>query len=54
MLTVSSIPFIGYDRDTKAWVFQDRAYNCGRELETEFRGVLPGGHAGNQDVAGGA
>ena len=40
MLTVSSIPFIGYDRDTKAWVFQDRAYNCGRELALNSEGFF--------------
>ncbi|XPV75167.1 MAG: toprim domain-containing protein [Desulfovibrio sp.] len=32
MKVVQSIPFVGYDKDTKAYIYQNHAYNSGKEI----------------------
>ena len=46
MRMVSSIPFVGYDDKTKAYVFQDRAYLNGKELEMNKDGYFDVGQNG--------
>lgn len=46
MLMVSSIPFVGYDHNTSAYVFQDHAYHNGRELELNRDGYFSVGANG--------
>lgn len=40
MLTVSCIPWVGYDRDTQAYVFQDHAFHKGREIPLNEHGYF--------------
>lgn len=40
MMVVSSIPYVGYDRDAKAYVFQEMAYHQGREIPLNDHGYF--------------
>ncbi|WP_347881043.1 toprim domain-containing protein [Pseudodesulfovibrio sp. S3-i] len=46
MKTVTSIPFVGYDRDTSAYVFQQAAYYNGREIKLNRDGYFQVGKTG--------
>lgn len=46
MKTVSSIPFVGYDDRTKAYVFQNHAYLKGREITLNRDGYFTVGQEG--------
>ncbi|WP_419787335.1 toprim domain-containing protein [Pseudodesulfovibrio sp.] len=46
MKMVSSIPFVGYDDNTKAYVFQDHAFYKGRELKLNRDGYFQVGQNG--------
>lgn len=46
MKTVTSIPFVGYDRDTGAYVFQQNAYHKGREIKLNRDGYFQVGKTG--------
>ncbi|ADU61450.1 MAG: toprim domain-containing protein [Pseudodesulfovibrio sp.] len=46
MLTVTSIPFVGYDRDSKAYVYQQAAYFNGREITLNRDGYFQVGKTG--------
>jgi len=40
MKMVQSIPFVGYDKDSKTYIFQDNAYNAGREVSLNRYGYF--------------
>ena len=44
MKRVTSLPFIGYDKEVNAWIFQDHAFHNGKRLELNKQGYfdLPG------------
>lgn len=46
MKTVQSVPFVGYDRDTKTYVYQQAAYNGGREIRLNRDGYFRIGNVG--------
>ena len=46
MKMVASIPFVGYDSNTKAYVFQDCAYHNGREIKLNGDGYFHVGQNG--------
>lgn len=46
MKMVASIPFVGYDDNTNAYVFQDRAYHNGREIMLNRDGYFHVGQNG--------
>lgn len=46
MKTVQSIPFVGYDRETRTYVFQQKAYNSGREIALNKDGHFQIGNIG--------
>jgi hypothetical protein len=40
ILQVKSIPFIGYDKASKAWIFQKHAFNNGQQIEINDNGYF--------------
>lgn len=50
MLTVSALPFIGYDRDCGAWIFQEHAWHNGRCLPVNEHGYYDIGGVGVKTV----
>lgn len=46
MKTVTALPFVGYDRDTHAYVFQQAAYHAGREIQRNNDGFFQIGKTG--------
>jgi hypothetical protein len=46
MLEVQSIPFIGYEKKSKAWVFHDNAFQTGRKVKLNEHGYFELGRQG--------
>lgn len=46
MLTVASLPYVGYDRDLQAYVYQNHAYHKGKEIELNEHGYFEVGRKG--------
>jgi len=46
MLEVQSIPFIGYEKKSKAWVFHDNAFQSGRKIKLNEHGYFELGQHG--------
>lgn len=40
LVTVSALPFVGYDPATKAYIFKDNAWHCGRRLAANDQGYF--------------
>ncbi|AMO55959.1 hypothetical protein GZ77_07350 [Endozoicomonas montiporae] len=40
MKRVTSLPFLGYDRDVNAWIFQDHAFQNGKKLNLNKQGYF--------------
>ncbi|EGY27641.1 putative phage protein [Desulfovibrio sp. A2] len=40
MTTVSALPFVGYDRESDAWIFQEHAWSKGRKLAVNKHGYF--------------
>lgn len=46
MLTVSALPFVGYDPSSSAWIFQNHAWHKGRKIERNPHGYFNIGRRG--------
>lgn len=40
LVTVSALPFVGYDPATKAYIFKDNAWHCGRRMASNDQGYF--------------
>lgn len=40
LVTVSALPFVGYDSNTKAYIFKDHAWHCGRRIGANDQGYF--------------
>ena len=40
LVTVSALPFVGYDSATKAYIFKDNAWHCGRRMAANDQGYF--------------
>lgn len=40
LVTVSALPFVGYDSATKAYIFKDHAWHCGRRMAANDQGYF--------------
>ena len=40
LVTVSALPFVGYDSATKAYIFKDNAWHCGRRIAANDQGYF--------------
>lgn len=40
LVTVSALPFVGYDPATKAYIFKDHAWHCGRRMTANDQGYF--------------
>lgn len=50
LTTVSALPFVGYDRESKAWIFQQHAFHNGRRIEVNKHGYFDINRAGIKTV----
>lgn len=46
MLEVKSIPFIGYEKKSKAWIYHDNAFLCGQKIKLNGHGYFDLGQCG--------
>jgi hypothetical protein len=53
MLEVQSIPFIGYEKNSKAWVYHDNAFQSGRKVKLNEHGYFELGQKGIKTSLGG-
>ncbi|WP_027369178.1 toprim domain-containing protein [Desulfocurvibacter africanus] len=53
LTTVSALPFVGYDRECKAWIFQDHAWHNGRRIPLNKHGYFDIGRKGIKTVLNG-
>ncbi|EPR43157.1 hypothetical protein dsx2_2517 [Desulfovibrio sp. X2] len=53
LTTVQALPFVGYDKDTKAYIFQDHAWHNGRRLDLNKHGYFEINRTGIKSVLNG-
>jgi hypothetical protein len=53
MITVSALPFVGYDRESDAWIFQEHAWSKGRKLAVNPHGYFEVNRRGVKTVLNG-
>lgn len=50
LTTVTALPFVGYDRDSKAWIYQQHAWHNGRRIDVNEHGYFQVNRAGIKTV----